>query len=117
MMSASEGGGAWKSRPSKGGCVNLLYNSESKCGQGRRGSKIPENLRTSYLETPQGQEEAPALKVLRGALFSPPICCLNLPLDSCTCMRRLQSVKGAAASLQLRRRHFYTPQSTAAMID
>ena len=51
MMSALEGGGrSWKSGTSKGGSGN--YKSDPNAGNGRRGSKIPKNLRTSYLEAP-----------------------------------------------------------------
>ena len=45
MMSASEGGGGlWKSRRSKGGCVNCIVEISSKCGQGGEGVKKSENF-------------------------------------------------------------------------
>ena len=49
MMSAS-GGGSWKSRCSKGGCVNFILQISSKCGQGEKGVK--KKLRMSLTEAP-----------------------------------------------------------------
>ena len=44
---------SWKSGHSKGGCVNLILQISSKCGQrGGRGSKNPKILRMSLLEAP-----------------------------------------------------------------
>ena len=45
MMSASEGGGgSWKSRHSRGDCVNFVVQISSKCGQGGEGVKKSENF-------------------------------------------------------------------------
>ena len=52
MMSTSEGEGGHEK--DVGGCVNFILKIRSKCGQGERGSKNPKNLRTSYLEAPDG---------------------------------------------------------------
>ena len=63
MMSAPDREGmSWKSRCSRGGCMNYILKISSNYGQGGRGSKKPKILRRSLMDAPLPKCEEGAME-------------------------------------------------------
>ena len=54
------GRGSWKSRCSKGGCVNFIVSINSKCGQGGGGQKSENFCGRHLWMAPKGEVDIPA---------------------------------------------------------